>query len=92
MVELTVDQSLSVTVTRNQSDRCVYTIVFEGDEVVQYDTSADPRTDGGRIGLRNVIRRNVPGYETSVIDSRLIAEIETNAEALMDELGTRETN
>ena len=89
MVVLELDDSLSVTIARNPPDRCVYTVIHGGEEVARYETSADPRTAGGRVGLRNVVRRNVPGYGKSAIEGLLAAEIEERADELAEELGPR---
>lgn len=89
MVVLELDDSLSVTVVRGEGDRCVYTVVRDGEQYAQYDTSADPRTTAGQVGLRNVIRRNVAGYEKSDVSERLQSALDERAAALTDELGER---
>lgn len=87
MVLLELDESLSVTVTKRPPNSCAYTVVYEGEQVAQYETSADPRTTGGHVSLRNVVRRNVPGYEKTAVGERLAAVIEKHTDALAEELG-----
>jgi hypothetical protein len=89
MVVIDVDESLSVTLTMGTSKPCSYTVVYEDEEVTQYETSADPRTAGGRVGLRNVICNRVPDRDKTVIDEKLSAEISEHAEALAEEFGPR---
>lgn len=89
MVDIDLDDSLSVTVSATPSDACAYTIVYDGEELTQYETSADPRTIGGQIGLRNVVCRHVPSYDKSEIEKRLAAEVSNHERALVEELGRR---
>ena len=89
MVVLEVDGSLSVAVTRAAERRCAYAVVYEGEEVARYETSADPRTTGGRVGLRNVVCTNVPDYEKAAVGERLAVAVDENAGELAEELGSR---
>ncbi len=87
VVAIDIDESLAVTMTEGASKPCAYTIVYKGEEVTQYETSADPRTIGGRIGLRNVICKRVPDYEKAAIDEALSEEIPKHTERLTEALG-----
>ena len=89
MVVIDVDESLSVEMTTGTSKSCSYTVVSEDEEVTQYETSADPRTAGGRVGLRNIIAKHVPNWEKKVIDEKLSAEISDHEKALAEEFGPR---
>lgn len=75
--------------TMGTSKPCRYTVVYEDEEITQYETSADPRTAGGRVGLRNIIAKHVPNWEKEEVDKTLSAKISENAEALTEELGPR---
>ncbi|MFC7192728.1 hypothetical protein [Halocatena marina] len=86
VVVVELDGSISVELTSGDSKPCSYTVIHEGEQVAQYETSADPRTAGGRIGLRNIICRHVSGVEKSAINDQLSTEISKNAEALSNEL------
>lgn len=89
MVVIDLDDSLSVEMTTGTSKPCRYTVVYEGEEVTQYETSADPRTAGGRIGLRNIIAKHVPNWEKNVVDETLSVEISEHTEDLSEEFGPR---
>lgn len=71
VVEIDLGESLPVVVTAGEAKPCRYVVVHEGDAVTSYETSADPRTAGGRIGLRNVVCRHVPELEKAVVADRL---------------------
>lgn len=88
MVVIDLDESLSVEMTSGTPKPCKYTVVYEGEEITQYETSADPRTAGGRLGLRNIIAKHVP-WEKEVVDETLSAGIPEHAEALTEEFGPR---
>lgn len=88
-VTLALDDALSVTVALTPSDRCAYTVVHEGEPVVEYETSADPRTAGGHVSLRNVVYRNVSGYEKATVGDLLTTAVEASEAALTEELGPR---
>jgi hypothetical protein len=89
MVVIALDDSLSVEMTTGTSKPCRYTVVYENEEITQYETSADPRTAGGRVGLRNIIAKHVPNWEKEAIDETLSAGISAHAEALTEEFGPR---
>lgn len=89
MVVLTVDESLSVTVTAGTSKPCAYVVAHEDEEIARYETSADPRTLGGRVGLRNIICRRLPNYEKTTVDETLSTRIAEHTTALTEELGPR---
>ncbi|ELY98552.1 hypothetical protein [Natrialba aegyptia] len=89
MVVVELKGSISVEMTTGDSKPCKYTVMYEGEQVAQYETSADPRTTGGRIGLRNIVCRHVSGVDKNAIDEWLSTEISQNAEALSNEFGTR---
>lgn len=89
VVVIDLDESLSVTMTTGTSKPCSYTIIYQGEEVAQYETSADPRTTGGRVGLRNIVCRRVPNYDKAVVDEQLTTSIAEHAEALTEEFGSR---
>ena len=63
--------------------------MHDGEQVAQYETSADPRTAGGRVGLRNIVCRHVSDVDKNAIDERLSTEISQNTEALLNEFGSR---
>jgi hypothetical protein len=88
-IALALDDALSVTVERTPSERCAYTVVHDGESVAEYETSADPRTAGGHVSLRNVVYRNVAGYEKGAVGDLLAAAVEANEDALTAELGPR---
>lgn len=87
MVVIDLDDSLSVEMTTGASKPCSYTVVYEGEEVAQYETSADPRTAGGCVGLRNVVCRHVDDYDKATVNEQLSTEISAHAEALFKEFG-----
>ncbi len=89
MVVIELEGSVSVEMTTGDSKPCKYTVMCEGEQVAQYETSADPRTAGGRVGLRNIVCRHVSGVDKNAIDERLSTEISQNAEALSNEFGSR---
>lgn len=89
VVVVGLDESLSVELTAGTTKPCAYTVVYEDEEIAQYETSADPRTIGGRVSLRNVICRRVPDREKSEVDTTLSVEIETYAAELAEEFGPR---
>lgn len=89
MVVIDIDESLSVTVTAGTEKPCAYAVIYREEEITRYETSADPRTIGGRIGLRNIVCRRVPDYDRAVVDEKLSVEISDHAEALTEELGAR---
>ena len=89
VVVIDLDGSLSVEMTTGTSKSCSYTVVYEDEEVTQYETSADPRTAGGRVGLRNIIAKHVPNWEKEVVDETLSAGMSEHAEALTEEFGPR---
>lgn len=89
VVVINLDESLSVQMTTGTSKPCSYTVVYEGAEVVQYETSVDPRTAGGRVGLRNVVCQRVPNYDKAVVDEELSAGIAEYEDALTEEFGPR---
>lgn len=84
-----LDESLSVMVTGASSNTVAYTVVHEGEEVARYETSADPRTIGGRIGLRNVVCRHVPDADKEAVEERLTTAFADREDELADELGPR---
>ncbi len=75
--------------TTGASKPCRYTVIYEGKEVAQYETSADPRTAGGRVGLRNVVCRHVEDYDKGMVNEQLSTEISEHAEAVAKEFGSR---
>lgn len=89
MVVIDIDESLSVTVTAGEAKPCAYAVVYRDEEITQYETSADPRTIGGRIGLRNVVCQRIPDYDRAVIEEKLSVEISEHTDALTEELGAR---
>ena len=89
VVVIDLDESLSVSMTAGTSKPCAYAVVHEGEEVARYETSADPRTTGGRVGLRNVVCKRVPDYDKAVVDERLSAGIAEHTEELTEEFGPR---
>lgn len=89
MVAVDLDESLSVVVEPGESKPCAYAVVHDGEEVARYETSADPRTTAGRIGLRNVVCRHAPGYDKSAVGEELSAAFSEHEDALAEELGTR---
>lgn len=89
MVVIELEESIAVEMTTGDSKPCKYTVMHDGEQVSQYETSADPRTAGGRVGLRNIVCRHVSGVDKNAIDERLSAEISKNAEALSNEFGAR---
>lgn len=89
MVVVELEESISVEMTTGDSKPCKYAVIYEGEQVAQYETSADPQTAGGRVGLRNIICRHVSGVDKNAIDERLSTEISKNAEALSNEFGSR---
>ena len=86
VVVVELDESISVELTSGDSKPCSYTVIHEGKQVAQYETSADPRTAGGRVGLRNIICRHVTDVEKNAINDQLSTEISKNTEALSNEL------
>lgn len=80
---------MSVEMTIGTSKPCRYTVIYEGEDVAQYETSADPRTAGGRVGLRNVICRHVAEYDKAMVNRQLSTEISEHAEAVANEFGPR---
>ncbi len=91
MVEIRLDESLSVVMNAGTEKPCAYSVHYDGKEIVQYETSGDPRTVGGRIGLRNIIHRRVPDdrYDKEGIGERLSAAIADQEAELTEELGPR---
>ncbi|GAA0251087.1 hypothetical protein ACFFQF_22255 [Haladaptatus pallidirubidus] len=89
MVVIELEESIFVEMTTGDSKPCNYTIMHDGEQVAQYETSADPRTAGGRVGLRNIVCRHVSDVDKNAIDERLSIEISQNAEALSNEFGSR---
>ena len=89
MVVIELEQSISVEMTTGDSKPCKYTVMHDGEQVAQYETSADPRTAGGRVGLRNIVCRHVSDVDKNAIDERLSTEISQNTEALLNEFGSR---
>ncbi len=71
------------------SKPCRYTVIYEGEEVVQYETSADPRTAGGRVGLRNIICRHMADYDKVMVNEQLSTEISEHVEAVANEFGPK---
>ena len=89
VVVVELDESISVELMSGDSKPCSYTVIHEGEQVAQYETSADPRTAGGRIGLRNIICRHVSCVEKNAINEQLSTAISKNAEALSNELDSK---
>ena len=89
MVVVELDESISVELMSGDSKPCSYTVIHKGEQVAQYETSADPRTAGGRVGLRNIICRHVSGVEKNAINEQLSTELSKKAEALSKEFGSR---
>lgn len=90
MVEIRVDESLSVVITTGTEKPCAYSVRYDDEEIVRYEPSGDPRTAGGRLGLRNVVYRRVPDdrYDKEDIGEQLAARIAEQTE-LTEELGPR---
>ena len=89
VVELVLTESLSVRLTAGTSKPCAYEVVHEGETVASYETSADPRTTGGRVGVRNVVCRHVPAAEKATVEERLAAAVSDREADLTEELGPR---
>lgn len=89
MVVIELEKSIFVEMTTGDSKPCKYTVMHDGEQVAQYETSADPRTAGGRVGLRNIVCRHVSDVDKNAIDERLSTEISQNTEALLNEFGSR---
>ncbi|WP_231189547.1 hypothetical protein [Haladaptatus sp. DYF46] len=88
MVVVELEKSIAVEMTTGDSKPCKYTVMHDGEQVAEYETSADPRTAGGRVGLRNIVCRHVSDVNKNVIDERLSTEISQSAEALSNEFGS----
>lgn len=72
------------------AEACVRYTVFEGAEaVVSYETITDPRTEAGRMGLRNVVYRRNSGLEKDDIEVQLRERFEEHRSELDSMLGGR---
>ncbi|WP_252699733.1 hypothetical protein [Natronosalvus vescus] len=71
MVELILTDDVAVIVESGDEKSFAYTVVSSGEEIVSYETSADVRKPAGKVGLRNVICRQVSGLEKEPIESAL---------------------
>jgi len=89
VLELELDGSLALQIERDPPDRFAYTVVHDGEAVLTYDSSADPRTEAAHVALRNVVRRNVEGYEKSAVSDLLADAIDEHEDAIAEELGPR---
>ncbi|RRJ34071.1 hypothetical protein EIK79_00810 [Halocatena pleomorpha] len=89
MIIIELEESIFVEMTTGDSKPCKYTIMHDGEQVAQYETSADPRTAGGRVGLRNIVCRHISSVDKDAIDERLSTEISKNAEPLSNEFGSK---
>lgn len=89
MVEIELSEGVSVRLMRGESKPCRYVVVHGGEAVADYETSADPRTAGGRIGLRNVVCRHVPELDKQEAEDRLAAGLDAHEAALAEEFGPR---
>lgn len=79
---------LSVSIQSGTEKACRYIISYEDEEVVHYETSADPRKAAGKIGLRNIIVRQVNGYDKEQVEALLTEGIERNTTELAETLGS----
>ncbi len=89
VVSIELTGSIVVEMTTGESKPCKYVIFHEGERISQYETSADPRTAGGHVGLRNIIYRHTSDIDKNDISSQLSEEISNNVEAITNEFGSR---
>jgi hypothetical protein len=84
VVELELDEQVSVSVEIGTEKPCAYAVLSDGEEVARYETSADIRKPAGRVGVRNVVFRHVSGYEKAEIETRLLDELSRKRGAIDD--------
>ncbi|WP_254810710.1 hypothetical protein [Natronosalvus amylolyticus] len=71
MVELKIADDVTVVVESGEKKSYSYTVLSGGQEVISYETSADVRKPAGKVGLRNVIYRQVSGLDKQAIEIAL---------------------
>ncbi|WP_440767156.1 hypothetical protein [Natronorubrum sp. DTA7] len=81
-VELKITESVSVVVEIGTEKAYSYTVISQGKEVVAYETSADIRNPAGRIGVRNVVFRNVDDCSKEAAEESIQNELARNKEDL----------
>ncbi len=89
MVSITLTESIVVEMTAGETKPCKYVIFHDGERISQYETSADPRTAGGQVGLRNIIYRHVSDVDKDEIAEQVSNGISNSEAAISEEFGSR---
>jgi hypothetical protein len=81
MVVLELDNEVSIVAEKGTEKRFAYSLISGGEELLQYETSADIRKPAGLIGVRNVVFRHT-NLEKSEIERRLNEELSRHQDRL----------